>query len=139
MGESSDRAGIGTGWGILPLRLVVGLVFAMHGGAKLFVMGVAGTTGAMTHMGIPLPAVAAWIAIIVEFLGGLAIFFGVWARIPALLLAIEMLIVILAVKLHGGFFSPGGIEFELTLLAGALTIAALGTGPASLDRVARPG
>ncbi len=130
MTGSLDRAA--AGWGILPIRLVIGLVFAMHGGQKLFVYGASGTAMAMQHMGIPLPVVAAWVAIIVEFLGGLAIFFGVWARWPAWLLAIEMLIVILFVKLHSGFFSPRGIELELTLLAGALTIAMLGTGPASL-------
>lgn len=137
--DSMNRSGVG--WGILPIRLVIGLVFAMHGGQKLFVYGAGGTAMAMTHMGIPLPVIAAWVAIIVEFIGGVAIFFGVWARWPACLLAIEMLIVILFVKLHGGFFSPRGIELELTLLAGALTIAMLGTGPASLasgDRAPLP-
>jgi putative oxidoreductase len=137
--DSMNRTGVG--WGILPIRLVIGLVFAMHGGQKLFVYGAGATAMAMTHMGIPLPVIAAWVAIIVEFIGGLAIFFGVWARWPACLLAIEMLIVILFVKLHGGFFSPRGIELELTLLAGALTTAMLGTGPASLasgDRVPVP-
>jgi len=130
MTGATDRTSVG--WGILPIRLVIGLVFAMHGGQKLFVYGAAGTATAMAHMGIPLPVIAAWVAIIVEFIGGLAIFFGVWARWPAWLLAIEMLIVILFVKLHGGFFTPRGIELELTLLAGAVTIAMLGTGPASL-------
>jgi putative oxidoreductase len=130
MNASLDRAAVG--WGILPIRLVIGLVFAMHGGQKLFVFGAAATAGVMTHMGIPMPVIVAWVSIIVEFLGGLAIFFGVWARWPAWLLAIEMLVVILAVKLHGGFFGGRGIEFELTLLAGAVTIAMLGTGPASL-------
>ncbi|HEY7895420.1 MAG TPA: DoxX family protein [Gemmatimonadaceae bacterium] len=138
MNGSLDRASVG--WGILPIRLVIGLVFAMHGGQKLFVYGAAGTAMAMTHMGIPFPAIAAGVAIVVEFIGGLAVFFGVWARWPAFLLSIEMLIVILFVKLHAGFFSPRGIELELTLLAGALTIALLGTGPASLapGRRARP-
>ena len=137
MTGATDRTSVG--WGILPIRLVIGLVFAMHGGQKLFVYGAAGTATAMSHMGIPLPVIAAWVAIIVEFIGGLAIFFGVWARWPAWLLAVEMLIVILFVKLHGGFFTPRGIELELTLLAGAVTIALLGTGPASLasgDRAA---
>jgi len=139
MNGSLERAAVG--WGILPIRLVIGLTFAMHGGQKLFVYGAGGTTMAMAHMGIPLPEIAAWVAIIVEFVGGLAIFFGVWARWPAWLLAIEMLIVILAVKLHGGFFSPRGMEQELVLLGGALTIALLGTGPLSLasgDRVKSP-
>ena len=31
------------GWGALPLRLVLGLVFAVHGAQKLFGFGLAGT------------------------------------------------------------------------------------------------
>lgn len=137
MNGSSDDAASAAGWGILPLRLALGVTFAMHGGMKLFVMSPAGTASMMAHLGIPLPAVAAWISILIELLGGILIFFGVWARVPAALLVIEMLIVILVVKLHGGFFAPDGIELELLLLAGALTIASLGTGPASLDRLLR--
>jgi uncharacterized membrane protein YphA (DoxX/SURF4 family) len=82
--------------GLLPLRVVIALVFLMHGGQKLFVIGIAGTTG--------------------------------------LLLVCDMAVAILAVKLHGGFFAPAGFEFELTLLAGALTLALLAPG----RRVAAP-
>jgi putative oxidoreductase len=127
------------GWGVVPIRVAIGLVFAMHGGQKLFISGVGVTSAAMMHMGIPLSWLAGPVAIIVEFLGGLAILFGLYARWPALLMVIEMAVVILVVKLHGGFFSPSGIEFELTLLAGALTIAALGTGSWSLDAMFRRG
>ncbi len=34
-------------WGMLPLRIAVGLVFLMHGGQKFFVFGLAGTTDIM--------------------------------------------------------------------------------------------
>ena len=40
--------------GLLPLRIVLATVFIMHGGQKLFVDGLAGTTGAMESMGVPL-------------------------------------------------------------------------------------
>lgn len=114
--------------GLLPLRLVIALVFLMHGGQKLFVFGIAGTSGMMGHMGIPLPQVAAIVVTAVELLGGLAILTGILTRWAALLLVCDMAVAILAVKLHGGFFAPAGFEFELTLLAGALTLALLAPG-----------
>jgi putative oxidoreductase len=114
--------------GLLPLRLVIALVFLMHGGQKLFVYGIAGTTGAMQSMGIPLPQVSAIVVTAVELLGGLAILAGVFTRWAALLLVADMAVAILAVRLQGGFFAPRGFEFELTLLAGALTLALMTPG-----------
>ena len=121
-------------WGLLPLRVAVGTVFLMHGGQKLLVYGLAGTGGAMAQMGIPLPQVAAVVATAVECLGGLAILLGIFARWAGVLLAIEMAVVILAVRAKGGFFAPSGFEYEFTLFGAALTLAALGSGGASLDR-----
>lgn len=114
--------------GLLPLRLVIALVFLMHGGQKLFVYGIAGTTAAMQGMGIPLPHVSAIFVTAVELLGGLAILAGVYTRWAALLLVGDMAVAILAVRLRGGFFAPQGFELELTLLAGALTLALLAPG-----------
>ena len=114
--------------GLLPLRIVIATVFLMHGGQKLFVYGLSGTTGVMESMGIPLPAVSAFVVTVVELVGGLAILLGFQVALAAALLAAEMAVVILMVKLKAGFFAPAGLEFELTLLGGALTLALLGTG-----------
>jgi putative oxidoreductase len=120
-------------WGMLPLRVVVGVVFIMHGGMKLFVMGLPGTTAFMHQVGIPLPAVAAVVVTFVELLGGIALIVGLFTRWAGLLLSVDMLVVILKVRLHGGFFAPNGFEHELTLLGAALTLAMLGAGGVSLD------
>jgi putative oxidoreductase len=122
-------------WGMLPLRVVVALVFVMHGGQKLFVYGLSGTAGAMTQMGIPLPGLAAVVVTFVELLGGLAILTGCFTRWAGVLLAIDMAVAILQVRLGGGFFAPNGFEFELTLLGAALTLAAVGAGGVSVDRL----
>lgn len=114
--------------GLLPIRLAIALVFLMHGGQKIFTFGLSGVTGMLTGMGVPLPSVAAVLLIAVECLGGLALLVGIGVRWAALLLVGDMAGAILLAKLKGGFFAPQGVEFELVLLAGALTLALLGTG-----------
>lgn len=120
-------------WGMLPLRLALGLVFLMHGYQKLFVFGLDGTTGFMAGLGIPAPQIAAILVTALELLGGLALIVGLLTRWVALLLAADMAVAILVVKLKGGFFSPQGVEFELILLAAAFTLAAMGPGGFSID------
>jgi putative oxidoreductase len=122
-------------WGMLPLRIVVGFVFLMHGAQKLLVFGPAGTADIMGKLGLPLPLVSATIVIAVELLGGLAILLGVFARLAGALLAFEMVIAILVARVHGGFFAPYGYEFELTLLGACLTFALNGPGRMSVDEI----
>ena len=123
--------------GLVPLRVVVGLVFLMHGGQKLFVFGLGGTADIMGKLGMGLPSLAAALVITAELLGGLAIVSGLYARWAGAALAIEMLVAIPVARLHGGFFAPYGLEFELTLLGACLTFAALGSGGVSLERMLR--
>ena len=125
------------GWGVLPLRAVVGLVFAVHGAQKLFGFGLAGTAGFLGSLGIPLPTVAAAAVIAVELLGGLALIIGAGTRIVAAALAADMLVAMLTVHVQGGFFVPGGIEFVLTLFGACLALVGLGAGPWSVDGVRR--
>ena len=122
-------------WGMLPLRIVVGLVFLMHGAQKLFVFGLSGTADIMGKLGLPLPAVSATVVIAVELLGGLATLLGVFARLAGALLAFEMVVAIVVARLHGGFFAPYGYEFELTLLGACLTFAVSGPGRMSLEEI----
>lgn len=133
MSDASSHAR--TAWGLFPLRAVVGAVFLMHGGQKLFVYGIAGTTGAMEQMGIPFPAVSAVVVALIELAGGVAVLTGYFTRWAALLLAADMAVAILKVRLAGGFFAPNGVEFELTLFGAALTLALIGPGRGPLDRL----
>src|SRR2546430_8359996 len=58
-------------WGLTVLRVIVGIVFLVHGAQKLFVFGFHGVAGMLGGMGIPVPAVSAVILTLVEFLGGI--------------------------------------------------------------------
>ena len=125
------------GWGALPLRLVLGLVFAVHGAQKLFGFGLAGAAEFLGSLGVPLPTIAAAGLIAVELLGGVALLLGAWTRIVAALLAADMLVAILTVHLRGGFFVPDGVEFVLTLLGGCLALVGLGAAAGSVDGARR--
>jgi putative oxidoreductase len=136
--ETSSRARYGFAkWGLLPIRVAVGLVFLMHGGQKFFVFGFAGTADIMGKLGLPLPFACAVVVTAVELLGGAALVLGIFTRLAGSLLAFEMVIAILVARLHGGFFAPYGYEFELTLLAACLTFASTGPGEMSLESMRR--
>ena len=122
-------------WGITILRVVVGTVFLVHGGQKLFVFGFGGVAAFLGQVGIPAPGLAAVILTAVESLGGLALLLGLFTRWAAIPLAIVMLVAILAVHLKAGFFLPDGYEFALTLLGANVALALLGSGEASVDGV----
>src|SRR2546426_11300452 len=102
-------------WGLVPLRLVVGLVFAVHGAQKLFVFGLGGAAGFMAKVGIPLPSVAAVVVMAVEILGGVALILGLGTPLAAPLLALQMVVAIPAAPPKTGFV--GGDQLVTTLRA----------------------
>jgi putative oxidoreductase len=109
------------------LRLGVGLVFINHGLMKLH-MGVAGVGGFFHALGIPFPTAFAVVVIVVETFGAACVVLGLFTRLWALGMAIEMVVAILFAVLPRGH-SP---ELEGLLLAGALALVVLGDGPLAL-------
>lgn len=120
-------------YAIALLRIIVGILFVVHGGQKLFVYGIAGTTGAFTQMGIFLPGIMAPLIALLEFFGGIALIAGFLTRLAGLGLAFDMLGAIAFVHIKGGFFMPTGYEFALTLLVASLGLAIAGSGALSFD------
>jgi putative oxidoreductase len=109
----------------LPLRIIAGIGFMMHGLPKL--LDISNTQNSFTNMGLP-PELAIIIGLL-EFIGGLAILLGVFTRIAAGLLAINMIGAILLVKLSKGFIDG----YELDLLYLAIMISLMLTGPGNLS------
>lgn len=124
------------GWGLTILRVVVGIVFFVHGFQKLFLMGFGGVADIMEDLGVPAPGLFAVIVTLVELLGGLALILGLFTRLAAVPLAVDMLVATLTVHLPNGFsvVPNGGYEFTLVLMAAGAALAVAGPGEAALDR-----
>lgn len=122
----------------LALRLILGLVFFMHGAQKVLGWygggGLDGTVDFMTSMGIH--PFMAYVSSFWEFIGGICLILGFLSRIWAAGLVINMFVAILLV--HSGFFvSQGGVELALTLMIVALSVFLLGSGKYSVDHAIR--
>jgi putative oxidoreductase len=122
-------------YGLLILRLVVGLLFAAHGAQKLFGVfgggGPQGTTAFFASLGYRAPAAMAIVVGLAEFGGGLMLAAGFLTPLAAFLLTTVMLNAIATVVWPKGFL--GGYEFEVTLATVAVALAATGPGELSLD------
>ncbi len=114
-------------FGPLPIRIVVGTAFIIHGYPKL--INVAGTEAFFGKVGLPVE-LAVPIALL-EFIGGLVLILGVLTRISSALLIAEMIGSTLTVKISKGFV--GGYELDLLLLAGAVSLLITGPGRVSIE------
>lgn len=121
--------------GRLILRIVAGVIFAAHGGQKLFVYGFDGVAGAFAQMGVPLPGLTGPLVAFLEFGGGIALILGVLSRLAALGLAVNMLAAIFLVHIGAGFFLPDGMEFVLALFGIAAAVTVMGPGGYSVDAI----
>ncbi|WP_445487383.1 DoxX family protein [Niallia sp. 03133] len=104
--------------GILLIRFVLGIIFFMHGLAKIQ-NGMENTAGFFTSLG--LPGFSAYLVAGIELIGGVLIIIGLGTRIIAVLFAAIMLGAIFIVNRSNGFV--GGYELDLSLLAMSLFLA----------------
>jgi len=122
-------------YGLLLLRLVVGLAFAGHGAQKLFGWfgggGPQGTAGFFSSLGYRAPAAMAILAGLSELGGGLLLAAGFLTPLAALALTTVMLNAIVTVQWRRGFL--GGWELDSTFMAVAIAVTITGPGRISLD------
>lgn len=119
--------------GLLLVRVALAIVFVVHGGQKLFVLGHANVTAFLGGVGVPMPAVGAVLLIAAEFGGGLLLLVGLLTRWAAAALAFDMAVAILTVHLRHGFFLPAGYEYALTLFIVDIAVVFTGAGAYSFD------
>ena len=132
------------------LRLILGAVFFPHGAQKMLGWfggyGFTGTMGFFTGA-MHIPALFAFLAIAAEFFGGIGLLFGFLTRIAAFGILTNMVVAVVMVHSHFGFFmnwtgqqKGEGYEYHLLALAIAVVLMIRGGGAVSVDRLlsARP-
>lgn len=129
---------ISADWAPLALRLVLAVVFIVHGYPKLF-KDFQGTSSFLAGLGFKPGVFWALVLGVSEFFGGIALLFGAASRVAASLLIISMTVATLTkiFKWKSSFSSKEGMgwEFDLLLVAGLVTIFLLGSGNWSIDQI----
>jgi putative oxidoreductase len=123
--------GIKPEWGVTLVRLVTGLLFAVHGYQK-FAGGLGGVSAYFAKVAIPLPGLMAPLIAALELVGGVLLILGLATRVIALLFAAEMLVTTVWVKLLAGA-GWNASDLDRMLLVAALLIVLGGPGAAALD------
>lgn len=113
----------------VPLRGVLGVLFLVLGATKLSGPGLTGTAQLMESVGLTSGIASAWVAALLELLGGAALILGVLTRWTALVLALESLAALAA--LAAG--APINVEARVAMLAGLLALGLIGPQRYALD------
>ncbi|MCL4403839.1 DoxX family protein [Patescibacteria group bacterium] len=118
-------------WGLLVLRVVLGLVLIVHGYPKL--RGLKQTAGNFSQMGFKPGIFWATIVMLLEVVGGIFLILGFLTQVVSFFLVIEFIVILIKVKRKAPLV--GGFELDLLILAAAAALLTLGAGRFGLDTV----
>jgi len=121
---------------LLVMRLALGAVMFDHGYHKVF--------GGLHHhaqfvASLGLPAWTSYLSSFTEFFGGLLILLGLFTRVAAFAICINLSVAILKVHLHNGLIGNGGYELPLAVATLAFALIFFGGGPIAFDHIRAPG
>jgi putative oxidoreductase len=133
-------------WVPIPIRLILGVGFMVHGWAK-WSRGPAAFAELLKQAHVPLPLVNAWLVTLLEIFGGLALLTGAFVTIISIPLILSMLGAMFTVNIKYGFsavktigltpegpqFGPPGYEINLLYIACLVALILGGAGPLSID------
>ena len=134
------------GWVPIPIRVILGVGFMVHGWAK-WNRGPAAFAELLKQAHVPLPLANAWLVTLLEIFGGLALLIGAFVVIVSIPLILSMLGAMFTVKIKYGFsavntigltpqgpqLGPPGYEINLLYIACLVTLILGGAGPLSID------
>ena len=137
-------------WSPIPLRLIVGYGFMQHGVAKVS-RGPDAFAAILQGIGVPDPHLVAWLTILIELLGGLAVLLGAFVTIVSVPMMAVLLVAMFKVHLPYGFssikllavtatgakFGPVGYEAILVYIACLISLVIGGSGPVAIDGLIR--
>lgn len=112
--------------GLLILRVVLGVIFIAQGWQIFVITGITETTGQLSALGVPQPALTAWLLGIVQLIGGAMLVVGLLTTFVAGAAAV---LVAAAV-----YFVAADFAFYSQQIASLLVIVIFGAGRASADR-----
>lgn len=128
---------------LLVARILLSALFLTAGIRK--VLAIAGTAGYFAKLGMPMPEVMAWVAVVIEIGGAVLLITGWNARRAAWLLIVFTAI---ATAMAHRFWEFDAAQYgnqlnhflkNVAIIGGLLYVAALGAGSASIDaKGARP-
>jgi len=133
-------------WAPVPLRLILGCGMMQHGLAKLS-RGPDAFAATLHGLSVPAPHLMAWLTILVEIVGGLAMLLGFLVPLFAIPTAAVLLVAMFKVHLPYGFssiklisvtlgrpqFGPPGYECDLLYLTSLAALVIGGSGPLAID------
>ena len=118
--------------GLLVLRIALGIIFFSHGYPKVAHLG-AGMQDFFIQHG--LPGYFVYISGVLEVFGGMLLVLGLFTRVAALALAIEMVVAIWKVHSSHGYLAVHEYEFPLVLATACFALSTVGAGLLSLDQL----
>ncbi len=126
-----------SGYASVVLRVVIGLILFWHGQAKI--LNLAGTGQFFAGIGLPAASLLAFLAAAIETFGGAFLVLGILTRLSAFLVAVEFIVAVLLklfmMRLPFVDFqtSVGGYQFDLLILAAAVSLLLGGSHKLSID------
>ncbi|WP_411577184.1 DoxX family protein [Streptomyces sp. HUAS TT20] len=126
-------------WGLLLIRMTIGLLMAAHGAQKLFgIFGGHGLTAvgqAFAGLGYRPGKFFALMAGLSELLGGLGLALGLLTPLAsAALIGVMINAMVTVTGAHGLWETDGGVEYNVCITVVALAVAAIGPGRLAVDR-----
>jgi putative oxidoreductase len=121
---------------LLVMRLALGAVMVDFGYHKVF--------GGLHHhvelvRSLGLPGWSAYLSAFTEFFGGLLVVLGLFTRVAAFAICINMCVAIWKVTSHNGLIADHGYGFGMALAALAFALIFFGGGSIAFDHIRSPG
>jgi putative oxidoreductase len=118
------------------IRFATGTILVPHGVQKILNTPIAKFAPNIAAKGLPFPEVLAYLTYFAESVAAVCLAIGLFTRIAAAVIGIEMLVIVVLLHWQFGYFwTNRGYEYALLWLALCIAIFFKGGGRYSLDRL----